>query len=246
MRALFCVLALSVVAAPVGMESTLTLQSAERLQVLPVDTERPLLVRVIEERQQAAGWEYELGVVGQFPGEFPMAEYLATFDGRRPGLTTVVAVTGVLPDDHNGWLDPMVGADLPRSHYYSRWWTAAWILWALGLVYLLRPKTAEEEALPEAPTPTMAERLIAILEGATAADLSPRELQRIEVLVRQLWCEHLGLSAEEPGTALASLKAHPQSGPIIQDLERCLHAPSTWDAARFDAIVRASLEQEAA
>lgn len=243
MRGLICAFtALSLLAAPVGMESTVTLQSAERLRVLPVDTERPLLVRIIAEMESSTGWHYELGVVGQFPGEFPLADYLVT-DEERHTVSQRVAVSGVLTDDHNGWLDPMAGATLPSSYHYARWWVAAWCVWGLGLFLLRRPQKLDQEESSMTAAPSVEEQLKRILN---AGDLSPPVLQRIEVLILQLWRERLGLLEDDPGPVLAALKAHPQSGPVIHDLERCLYAPSEWDAERFDSVVRTSVKQEPA
>jgi hypothetical protein len=244
MRELLCVLAaVSVLAAPVGMESTLALQSAERLQVLPVDTEQPLLVRIITETESATGWHYEFGVVGQFPGEFPLADYLVTNDEKPAAISRRVAVSGVLTDDHNGWLDPLAGGAFPKSYHYGRWWLAAWCLWGLGLFLLLRPEKLDQEEACLAAAPSLEEQLMGILD---AADLSPNVLQRIEALILQLWRERLGLLEGDPGPVLAALKADPQSGPIIRDLERCLHAPSEWDEQLLDSVVRTSVRQESA
>lgn len=217
------------------------------LEALPHDDRRaPIVLRVMRVDPHGTAFRYDFEYQGLEPGEFDLRHYLRRKDRSStadlPALP--VRVVATLPP---GQVVPnaLVVGRAPALGGYRLLLILAIAAWVLGLAAILylgflrrrRGPTAHEAAPPA----TLADRLRPLIDGAMAGTLSQPQLASLERSLHAYWRRRLDLEAAEPARAIETLRAHPDAGPLLEQLERWLHRPGPTervDPARLLAPYR--------
>lgn len=205
----------------------------------------PVCVRVVS---LPAGGAQKVEFIGTVAGEFDLRDFIERQDGGPIDDLAPIPVTIVttLPPGHG---PDLYGGEQSwltwRAHYRELLWVAG-IAWACVPIIVLARRLArrrvKEPAAPPAPAPTLEDQLLAALDAAGDAP-SPEQRGRLELLMLRYLGARLGrpIVPEEDGAAtLRMLRERPESRPLVEAVERWLHARDSGEPARSHA--RASLE----
>jgi hypothetical protein len=157
-----------------------------------------------------------------------MAEALRRPDGKSPPASDALRVrlAPLIPDDYSGELYQTATSPVDLHSNYTRWMTAAWVLWAALLVPLAWYGHKRRRAVVKpVPPPSIVERLRTLLEQATHERLAPEHQADLEQLLLAFWSRRLKLSEDSLEEAIGALRRHPQAGSQWQRVERWLHSP---------------------
>jgi hypothetical protein len=224
--------------ATVGMRARLdeiVLEGSE-LTVGPTDHKAPVVVRVLAVRAHGEHFRYDLEWQGLVPGKYDLVRYLARRDGTPvAGLSPLqVTVTSVLP---KGVMDPSEPGPTapPRLRGYTTLQIVVGVVWAIGLLLILfvgrRWRRARVEA---APAPTLADRLRPLVESVAAGGADDAAKAELERLLVAFWRAKLDLRASKAAAAIVVIRAHPEAGALLRQVEAWLHQPvppATFDVA---------------
>ena len=199
------------------------------LEPKPLAPEDPIVLRVVACRPHGASFRYDLEFTGLEPGPHDLRDYLRRRDGSPAADLPPLAVDvrQVLPPDQVQ-PHPLPAGALPRVGGYRATLIAVGALWAAGVVgLLLVGRSRRRRAIPVAPAPppTHQERLRPLVDRAVQGELAPREQAELELLLLDAWRARLGLEALSRGEALARLRAHPEAGSLLRQVEAWLHQP---------------------
>lgn len=202
------------------------------LEPKPLAPEDPIVLRVVACRPHGAGFRYDLEFTGLEPGPHDLRDYLRRRDGSKASLDSElpplpVEVRQVLPADQLQ-PHPLTAAALPRLGGYRATLIALGVLWAAGVIGLLWVgRSRRRRAAPAAPSapPTLRDRLRPLVDRAVRGELEPGEQAALELLLLDAWRARLGLAALSRGEALARLRAHPEAGDLLRQVEAWLHQP---------------------
>lgn len=216
----------------VGMEGQLEVLLPETgLSAAAANYKSPVLLRIAAEYPHGTLRRYDLRYVGRVPGEHDLREYLIRTNGlaatNLPPLK--VSVTGLLPEEHNGWLEEqLIGLPALFGGYKSRLGILLG-LWAVGLVLIVRSMRRKKTPTAEAPIvqrpPSFSERLRPLVERAAAGQLSAEEKALLERMLLVHWQRRLNLRATSSDELIAQMRQHPEAGALIRALEDWLHRP---------------------
>lgn len=215
----------------VGMEGQLEIILPESgLTAKTPDYKTPLLLRIAHTQPHGMLTRYDLRYIGRVPGKHDLRHYLFNTNGfpatNLPALT--VAVSGVLPEQHNGWLEEQALHAPSLFGGYRAAAAVAVVLWVLALFVIIRlghkPKTAPVETSVLRP-PTFAERLRPLVERAAAGGLTADEKAALERMLINHWQRRLGLAGADSGELIARLRQHTEAGALLRALEDWLHRP---------------------
>ncbi len=205
------------------------------------DLDAPLLVRLRRIGPAGDRFRYEATYIGAVEGTYDLRDWLIRRSGEAPaGLEELpVQIASQLPPDHGTDLFDAPVATSPIRGGYRRWMIAIGALWvAIPLVLLLRRLMAEPgvDVTDAAPAPpTLADQLRPLVEEAIAGRLDVDGRARLELLLFRAWEQRLSLSGTPGAEALATLRRHPESRPLVEALERWLHQPDP-DAVTPDEL----------
>lgn len=222
-----------------GTTGAIEVESSAPLRAKAVrDAAAPVLVRVNAVREG----RYRIEYIGAVEGTFDLAQSVERADGRAAeGLPDLrVEIYSQLPPNHGTDVFGLSDAGLSLSAHY----TAA--LWALAVAWTavpaavlvrraLRPKPAP--AAPPAPAPTVAERLLAIVDEARMRDLDTEGRARLELLLLQELRAHG--APRDLAQAVSALRDDPRSAAVVRAVEAWLHAPAAGDRDRALAEIDA-------
>ncbi len=229
---------------PLGQRDTLRdlVLPGPELVAKPLEPGSPVVLRVLETRPHGDAFRYDLEFYGLEAGPHDLADYLVRADGGERGepLSVPVDFTAVLPAERILPNDPAT-AELPRVGGYRTALVAAGALWVAVLLLLIfyrrRNTTADAHATPGPPL-TAADRLRPLVAAARDGELDEEGKAELERTLLTFWRERLDLASESPATALAKLRAHPEGGALLAQVERWLHAPEQPDpAVGLDALL---------
>ncbi len=216
---------------PVGVPrwSREVVLDGSRLEVRPPDLETELIVRIDSASPHGTAWRYDFEYYGLEPGSYDLVDYLRREDGTElVGLEPFsVLIEGRLPP---GQVQPhpLRSGETPKlGGYLKLCWTLG-ILWVLGTgLWLLagRRRATLEREQRNTPPPSLAELLAPLIERGMAGELPVQEQAQLELMLIAFWRERLGLEGSGAAGALETLKAHPEAGPLLRELERWLHSP---------------------
>lgn len=209
----------------------------------PLDDRTPLVLRLgAVTPAENGGFHYEFHYLGLEPGDYRLADYLILPDGSAAtgAGDATLSVRGILPADHDGALAARPLRPFPRLGGYRRVAAAAGVLWFTSLIVIARAgrrKAVVPAPAPPPPAPGYAERMRPLLEAAAADGLDAVGQAELERLLTGYWREKLAAPGVRVPTAFAQLRAHPEAGGLIRDLERWLHRPGGADAAEIERIL---------
>jgi len=207
----------------------------------PLDDRTELILR-IESVTPVSGsnYSYNFHYIVFEPGPYDLANYLVLPDGSVPQVHEIpVVVRALLPEDHNGQLQPFAPRLFPWIGGYRVALGFMGLLWAGGIAAFVmagRKKPAPTPAPLPAP-PSLAERLRPLVEAAAAGRLSTEGQAQLERLLTAYWREKLGLPELRMAEAVTRLKNHDQAGALLRALERWLHRPDGASAAEINAVL---------
>jgi hypothetical protein len=225
------ILSSSVEPPTVGMEGQLEVILPEAgLVAKTPDHKTPLLLRIAHTQPHGTLTRYDLRYIGRVPGKHDLREYLFNTNGlpatNLPAMA--VSVSGLLPEQHNGWLEEQALHAPSLFGGYRAVAVVAVVLWVAALFVILRvgrkPKPAPVEA-PVQRAPTFAERLRPLVERAAAGGLSADEKAALERMLINHWQRRLGLAGADSGELIARLRQHTEAGALLRALEDWLHRP---------------------
>jgi len=206
------------------------------------DRRAPLLLRIAYSRPHGTLTFYDLRYVGRVPGRFDLRDYLVTTNGHPatnlPALG--VSVSGVLPAQHNGWLEEQA---LQVPSFYGGYRTLLWvvgILWVAALFAILRSGRKRVTAGPVAPVArpaSFAERIRPLVERAAAGTLTGDEKASLERLLITHWQQRLNLRDAGGGELIARLRQHSEAGALLRALEDWLHRPAGAASVNVESVL---------
>ncbi len=225
-----------------GTTGAIDIASSAPLRAKAVrDAASPVLVRV----NPLGGERYRVEYIGAVEGAFDLATLVEQSDGRAaqslPDLR--VEIYSQLPPNHG---TDVFGLSAPgfslAAHYSTFLWTAIAAWCAVPAYFIvrraMRPKPVP--APPPAREPTVAERLLAIVDDARTRELDANERGRLELLLLQELRAATDMQANPPASlaaATAALRDDPATARVVRAVESWLHAPTAGDRARaLDAI----------
>lgn len=202
------------------------------LEAIP-DEERklPIVLRIVRTYPHGTAFRYDLEYYGLEPGDYDLKNYLRRKDDSPtsdlPSLP--VRITPLLPP---GQITPhdLESQPAPSLGGYRKLRIAAGAIWIIGLIAIIyfgfvrRRRTV---AVVEQRPVTLADRLRPLIDGAIAGRLSQAELASLERSLLAFWRKRLKLEDTEPALAIERLRQHPESGPLLHQLELWLHRPGT-------------------
>ncbi len=210
------------------------------LEVRPLTSGQPLVVRLVASYAHGDAHRYDLEVYGLEAGQFDLGDSLQRSDGRMAeGLPPLlVRIVATLPA---GQVLPHAVAPRrpPRLGGYRWLLIGGGLLWLAGLAWLLwgfrRSRASTSE--PARPPTTVADQLRPLVQAALEHRLSPDQRVHLERLLLAFWCRKLGVQRQRPAHAMATLRAHPEAGKMIQQLETWLHCPDPTEPVDLDALL---------
>ncbi|MFN0128744.1 MAG: hypothetical protein ACKV19_18900 [Verrucomicrobiales bacterium] len=231
--AFWTALAGGVVAQQAGLgltgEVTDVLLPGSELRVKPDPQGRnPLAVRITATYPHGtAGFRYDMAWVAYEPGSHNLANYLERLDGSAVGELPSIPVQAV-PVLPPGPPRPLAefSAPLPKLGGYRTALITFGCLWVAGLVGLLcwRRQATIEAAPTEASELSLVERLRSLLDRARGGTLDADSRAELERLVLGFWRQRLDLAALSVPEAVRQLRAHPEAGGLLHQVEVWLHS----------------------
>lgn len=204
-----------------------------RLEALPHDDrDLPIVLRIAGVWPHGTAWRYDLEYYGLEPGTFDLRDYLVHTDGSSHAELPPLPVT-IEPTLPPGQIEPheLAAKGAPWLGGYRTAISIGFMLWGAGLVaiLMLRRKQHRDATLRHKPTVSVADRLRPLIEGAVKGTVSQVELAELERTLIAYWQRQLNLRGERPAAVIAKLRAHPDAGPLVRQLEDWLHHPNPSD-----------------
>jgi hypothetical protein len=212
------------------------------LEAKPLDDRKsPVVVRVVRVYPHGTAFRYDIEYSGLEPGTHDLSRYLRRKDGSPVGTLPplTVKVEPVLPPGQvkPNKLDIEPGPRIGGYHYLV---IGAVVVWALGMLLLIGsfffPRKRRAAGADGRPV-SLAERLKPLVEGAVAGTLSRADLAGLERALLAYWRKRLALEGEDPGVAVEHLRAHPEAGPLLAQLEAWLHQPGPLKTVDVAALL---------
>ena len=210
-----------------------------RLIGKPIDDRDPVIVRVTDAIAHGDGFRYRIEYQGMEPGNFDLAKWLVRKDSMATGeLPSIpVQIRSLLPPGQIqpneltiGWLPSMGG--------YNILIVALAVLWTLGLLGLIfLGRKREPVATPTAAPATLAAMLKQRIEAACEDQAGSKELAEIERMLTAYWQKKLNLESESPYQGIVKIRQHPDSGPLMQQLETWIHRPNSETDVDWQALL---------
>jgi len=215
-------------------EAGLSAKAAERLSLIHL--------RIAYTRPHGTLTHYDLRYVGRVPGEHDLREYLVRTNGEPatnlPPLP--VSIAGVLPAQHNGWLEEQAIRVPALFGGYRGISIVVVALWILAFFVILRFSRKRKAVAAEAPVerpPTFAELIRPLIERAAAGQLSADDKARLERMLITHWQRRLGLAGRSGDEMIASLRQHAEAGVLLRALEDWLHRPPGSVQVRVESVL---------
>lgn len=211
------------------------------LEVKPLDDPRaPVVVRIESAYRHGTAYRYDLVYYALEPGKYDLRDYLRRKDGSSTGdlPPLPVEVSAVLPPGQV-LPNPLQAKGTPWLGGYRLALGIGGFLWVAGLLAILlvgRRRKRGAEATDARPL-TVADRLRPLVEKAIAGKLTQQQLAELERTLLAFWRRRLGLEDQKPAEAIAILRAHPEAGPLLEQLEAWLHKPGTSGSVDVAALL---------
>lgn len=187
----------------------------------------PVVLRIEASYPHGSAHRYDLVYYGLEPGTYNLIDFLQYPDGKPfEGDDSIeVVVYPVLPPD-------VVKPNEIEIHKTGRFGgyrtlaIVAGVFWVIGLVLILTVGrgTAGQKQEQTGPA-TLADRLRPMIESASQGSATHRELADLERILVAYWRRKLGFDSLPSAQAIGKLREHPDSGPLLMELESWLHRP---------------------
>lgn len=202
--------------------------SGGKVEVIPrVDSEVPIVLRVVEISKTDDGYRYDFRVEGYEVGQYDLCDYLQTTNGGKVERDEPISFEVYSVLDHDGIELRELGTSEPEQvgGYKKLLWVLG-VVWAVGLVALLIFLRKKKEVAAEEVKPlTFAEKMQPLLEKASAGNASIEERADLEKMVIQFWVKQSPELKEMPAAeVLTELRNRSESAPLLLALERWLHS----------------------
>jgi hypothetical protein len=229
----------------VGIPITLTdiyIPGGEARPKPRVTREPPLVLRLLRTRAAADGLRYDLEIYGLEPGTYNVADFLEPVNPANPPKFPEIPLT-ITTELPPGLVKPTELTSNPPKRVGGYFIITILLacFWVFGLILLivLRRHKASISGLGAAAPPTLAERLHKLVTAAANGELNTDEQAALERLILGHWIQRLPeLAPLPPGEALTQLRQHKEAGPLLQQLERWLHAKnSTIEPNEIEALL---------
>lgn len=201
-----------------------------KLDLKPItDPDEPFVLRIIEVAPHGGSFRYDLEYYALEPGEYNVMDYLQGIDGTSTAELPpqMVTVGEFLPRDKHVTPHAPEPGTVPFLGGYRLLMVVAAVVWflvACAIVLVGRKKDPTRKVVHAAPR-TLADRLRPAIEAAMAGRLDERELAELERVMVAFWRQRLGLDDVPAAEAIRQMKAHPQGGELLRQLEAWLHQP---------------------
>jgi len=209
----------------------------------PLDDRTELILRIDAITPTNGLHRYDFYYMGLEPGVYGLADYLVRPDGSRPDELAQVPlnVRSLLPEDHNGHLNPFTPRRFPFIGGYRVFLGVIGLVWAGGIaVFVISYRKKKVVAGPTEVVvpPSLADLMRPLAEAAAAGKLGTDGQAQLERLLMGYWREKLDIPADlRMAEAIARLKEHAQAGELLRALERWLHRPGGVSAAEINTLL---------
>ena len=197
--------------------------AARRLE----DRKAPIVLRILATYPHGSHFRYDLEYYGLEAGTFDLRDYLVRKDSSS--LETVqplpVRIEARLPP---GQILPssLTATRLPEIGGYRSLMAIGIALWTIAALWLVTARRRQRAIVAHVDRqPTPAELLHPLVSDAIAGRLTSEGQARLERLMLVYWRQRLGLVDEDPVSALAAIRRHPEAGSLLRLLEEWLHKP---------------------
>lgn len=177
---------------------------------------------------QSAARVYQLNYIGAKAGRFDLRDYLTRIDGRSvadlPPLE--VSIVEQLPADFSGELHSLPTESAPPTWPYRALLATVVVGWAFPLVWLATAAWRHRPELPVASVVqplTLADQLRTLVAAALAGPLTSEQQALLERLLIGFWRERLNLGKLPAEEALDQLRADPEAGELLRQIEQWLY-----------------------
>ncbi|MDY3559566.1 hypothetical protein R5W23_000560 [Gemmata sp. JC673] len=206
------------------------LPGAELFAAKVDDRRTPVIVRIDRTTPEREGFRYALVYTGYEPGRFDLRTALRRADGSplpQAVPPIPVEIRGLRPLGEIR-LNGVGDSPEPRLGGYRLALGTVGALWLVGLIGLVTVRRRGPRALAK-PAPntaaTLDDRLRTLLTSAAKGSATPAEHAELERAVLVYWVRRLSLRKQDPAVLYATLRDHPEAGPMVTRLEAWLHAP---------------------
>ena len=214
----------------VGATGTLTATLPPHIEAIPVADDADVIVSLAP--AGAGDAIYTLTFVPTRPGTFDLSDYLRTVDGQKPAAVGPLVITAFsrlsASDDLSAVAVPLTSP--PRFGGYKVAAGVAICAWAALLVPLTfwkRPRRVRAAVpVPSAALPTHDEQLHSLVDQLHNAAPSLGQKVRLETLLLDHWRRRLEVDGLPMNDALHAIRRTPEGRPVLDDLDRGLHAPA--------------------
>ena len=216
---------------PLGVEqAAIVTYSGPTVAVKPYKWGVAVNVRIAKVSEQPGARIYDVRYIVNRAGTFDLKDYLTAEDGSR--------LDGLPSFKFNG--DPKLSKHLDAriqeteeisvdvgGHYYATLAALGvfWIVWLLLIIFYGRPKPAPVTI--EAPAPSLAELLRALLAQLEAGTLDAEAKAKMEMLLLRRWRVELALTNAPMNTAHNAISRSEKTAEPLRQLQRWLHQPNT-------------------
>ena len=212
------------------------------LEVRPPALETALILRIDSASPHGTAWRYDFEYYGLEPGSYDLVQFLRREDGSE--ITelepiTVIVESGlppgqVLPHQIQAGETPELGGYTKMLWTLGGFWLLGSALWFLSS----RRSDGEDTDLRASAPLSLAELLAPLVERGMAGELPTAEQAQLELMLIAVWRKRLDLESADVGEALKTLKAHPEAGPLLLELERWLHSPDASSDLDLTALLK--------
>jgi hypothetical protein len=211
------------------------------LEVIPLsDRKLPGSLRIVRTLPHGSAHRYEFEFQGFDPGTQDLRKYLRRKDGTSTTELPAIPVEvesllpkgQILPTEVEAGIMPSLGG-------YEIAMIVAGVFWFLGFIWIVAgffKRREEDESLQLQPK-TVADRLKPLIEGAIAGKLSPTELAALERNLLAFWRKRLKLDTGDAAESMAKLRANPEAGPLLEQLEIWLHRPGQAEVVDISKLL---------
>jgi hypothetical protein len=205
----------------------------------PTDHKAPIVVRVLKTWPHGDQLRYDLEWCGLEAGKHDLKQRLARKDGSStadlPSL--VVEVKSVLPAGMVEPSEPAPQSPARLDGYTKVQWIAG-VLWGIGLLAILFVgRRFRRKLAPEVTGPTLADRMRPLVEAVASGKADTAAQAELERLLVAYWRARLDLGAMKAIDAILAIRAHPEAGALLRQLEAWLHMPQPPKPTDIQALL---------